>query len=653
MSSAQQEEEVLGKAYDRRLMRRLLGYVRPYRWQVVVATVAALLQSATQVAGPLLNQQIIDRYLYPTHAPGGMRWISRYLPADPKHGINTVALLFLAILLLGFLLNVAQTYTMQWVGQHTMFDLRRQIFAHLQRLQVAFFDRNPVGRLVTRATNDVETINEMISSALVAFFDDTFVLLLIVVIMFRFNIMLALITLAILPLIFFATSIFRRAVRDSYRRVRAAVARINTFLQEHISGMQVVQAFNREEVAFGEFKQINAQHRKAWTDAVYAHAVYYPVVEILSTTAITLMIWFGGLRVLHGTLTIGVVFASVQYAQRFFRPIQDLSEKYNTLQSAMASSERIFKLLDTPVTLSSPTNPRYLPSAAGRVEFEHVWFAYHDEDWVLKDVSFTVEPGSTLAIVGHTGAGKTTIISLLLRFYDVQKGRILLDGIDIRELELKNLRQRFGIVLQDPYLFSGSIRENVLLASSHNGLSGAAAPVLEGRAKPSLAETPTVDAATVTAAAMREEQILNDALESANLSDTIASLPNGAETVLHERGAGLSTGQKQLVSFARALAANPPFLILDEATASVDTETELRIREALNRMVAGRTSIIIAHRLSTIQTADQILVMHKGTVRELGTHQELLHHRGIYWKLYRLQYKDQEISAPSTTPVQS
>ncbi|MGH9534316.1 MAG: ABC transporter ATP-binding protein [Terriglobales bacterium] len=613
MSSAQQEEEVLGKAYDGRLMRRLLGYVRGYWPQIVLATTAALIGSVTQVAGPYLNKVVIDRYLDPTHAPGSHSFLSAWLPANAYAGIADIAILYLLLLAAGLGLDFVQTYAMQWVGQHSMYDLRRDLFAHLQRLQVEFFDRNPVGRLVTRVTNDVETINDMISNALVAFFDDTFVLLLIVAVMFDANWVLALIALSVTPLIALGTMFFRRAVRDSYRRVRLAVARINTFLQEHMSGIALVQAFNREERAFAEFRQINHHHRRAWTDAVFAYAVYYPAVEILSTFAIAMILWFGGLRVLGHGLTIGIVVMFIQYSQRFFRPIQDLSDKYNTLQSAMAGSERIFKLLDTPVTLASPAAPVAAPAGVGRIEFEHVWFAYQGENWVLKDVSFTVDAGATLAIVGHTGAGKTTITSLLLRFYDVQRGRILVNGVDIRDWDLTALRRRFAVVLQDPFLTSGTIAANVRMG------------------QPALS-----DAA------------VEDALAQVDLADFVRAQPQGLETVLRERGAGLSTGQKQLLSFARALAPNPPFLILDEATSSVDTETELKIRRALETMVSGRTSIIIAHRLSTIQRADLILVLHKGVLREQGTHQELLRQHGIYWRLYRLQYRGQAAAVPVT-----
>ncbi|HVB40109.1 MAG TPA: ABC transporter ATP-binding protein [Terriglobales bacterium] len=611
-----QEEEQLGKAVDGHLIRRLLHYVRPYRGVVILATIAAALQSATQIVGPYLNKVIIDRYLFPVADSGSL--LTPYLPNDAFRGVADIGIIYLLTLTVGFALDFAQTYAMKWVGQKSMFDLRRQLFAHLQRLPVPFFDHNPVGRLVTRVTNDVEMLNETISTALVALFDDCFVLTMIVVVMIRFNWQLSLITLGVLPAIFVATHYFRKAVRESYRRIRLLVARINVFLQEHIAGMAVVQAFNHEDIAYQQFRTINQEHCDAWIDAVFAYAVYYPVVEFLSIFAVALILWFGGLRVMHGTLTIGIVFAFIQYTQRFFRPIQDLSDKYNTLQAAMASSERIFQLLDAPlgsVAAPIPDPPGAVAAATmtpGRIEFDHVWFAYKDEDWILRDLTFTVEPASSLAIVGHTGAGKTTITSLLLRFYDVQRGRILLDGTDIRELDLGELRRRFGIVLQDPYLFTGTIAENIRMGDE-----------------------------TMSGARVAEAE------RDANLGEFLASLPAGDATPLRERGSGLSTGQKQLVNFARALAARPSILILDEATASVDTETELRIRAALERMLEGRTSILIAHRLSTIQRADQILVLHKGVLREQGTHQELLHHRGIYWRLYQLQYKDQELTHAS------
>jgi ATP-binding cassette subfamily B protein len=546
---------------------------------------------------------------------------------------------------------------MQWAGQMVMFDLRSQIFRHLQRMHIGFYDKNPVGRLVTRTTSDVDALNEMFTSGVVSIFEDVFVLAGIVWFMLRMNRNLALITFAVLPLIGYATKIFRDKVRDSYRRIRTAIARINSYMQEHVSGMVVLQLFNREKRAYDKFSEVNEVHMDAFKDAIMAHAVYYPVVEILSATAIACVIWFGGNDVIRGATTIGVLAAFIQYAQRFFRPIQDFSEKYNILQSAMAASERVFKLLDTPAEITSPAATK-TPAGPGRIEFDHVWFAYRhtpveagdsgknaggspattqqpklatgngrvgtglrpvqaepgsaivstEPDWILRDVSFAIEPGETVAIVGHTGAGKTTIISLLMRFYDVQKGAVRIDGIDVKEMDLPELRRRYGVVLQDPFLFTGTVEGNIRLGTK-----------------------------SIT------DEDVEKAAEDVNLADFIRALPQGFKEEVRERGSTLSTGQKQLISFARALAHDPKILILDEATSSVDTETEMRVRDALNRMVEGRTSVVIAHRLSTIQRADKIIVMHKGQVREVGTHQQLLAQRGIYYKLYQLQYKDQEI----------
>ncbi len=628
------EEEVLGKAYDSRLMKRLLTYLRPYRVQVVIALIAIVLKACADVLGPYLTKVAIDKYLA-SHTEAHSL-LDRFLSPRPLTGIAQIAGMYIGILLFSFLLEFTQTYVMQWTGQKVMFDLRSEIFRHLQRLHIAFFDKNPVGRLVTRVTSDVDALNEMFTAGVVSIFEDVFVLLGILVIMLNMNWRLALITFAVLPLIFYATSIFRRKVRESYRRIRVAIARINAYLQEHVTGIVVLQLFNREKKSYERFEKINRTHMDAFKDAIMAHAVYYPVVEVLSATAIACVVWFGGSQVIRNMVTLGVLVAFMQYAQRFFRPIQDLSEKYNILQSAMASSERVFKLLDTPAEIVSPALPK-VPDGPGRIEFDHVWFAYRtlaqaaeeaaskgeklktaggngnlaqEYDWVLRDVSFTIEPGETVAIVGHTGAGKTTIISLLLRFYDVQQGAIRIDGVDIRDMDLVDLRRRYGVVLQDPFLFSGTVASNVRLGSHW-----------------------------IT------DQEVENAAEQVNVADFIRSLPGGFGEEVRERGSTLSTGQKQLISFARALAHNPKILILDEATSSVDTDTEFRVREALTRMVEGRTSIIIAHRLSTIQRANKIIVMHKGKVREIGTHQQLLAERGIYWKLYQLQYKDQEIPA--------
>ena len=645
--ASNQEEEVIGKAYDSRLMRRLLTYLRPYKWHVVLALVAIVLKSVADVLGPFLTKIAIDKYL--AQAPNSHSWIGDRLSSAPLVGIAQIGGLYIGLLILTFALEFIQTYTMQWTGQKVMFDLRSQIFRHLQHMHVAFFDKNPVGRLVTRVTTDVDALNEMFTAGVVSIFEDVFVLAGIVGIMLNMNWKLALITFAVLPLILIATKIFRDKVRDSYRRIRTAIARINAYLQEAVSGMLVLQLFNREKRAFKQFSDINASHMEAFKDAIMAYAVYYPVVEILSAIAIASIIWFGGMDVIKGAATLGVLVAFMQYAQRFFRPIQDLSEKYNILQSAMAAGERVFKLLDTPVDVMSPAQPEK-PQGPGQVEFDHVWFAYRNmptessdaasvgtglrpvqaeqssaaaagqsaqptPDWVLRDVSFVLDPGETVAVVGHTGAGKTTLISLLMRFYDVQKGAIRIDGVDIKDMDLKELRSRFGTVLQDPFLFSGTVAGNIRLG------------------------TEWIEDADVERAA-----------EEVNLADFIRTLPGGFKEEVRERGSTLSTGQKQLISFARALAHDPKILILDEATSSVDTETEFRVRDALSRMVEGRTSLIIAHRLSTIQRADKIIVMHKGQVREMGSHQQLLAQRGIYWKLYQLQYKDQEISvarAPS------
>ena len=638
MADSHHEEEVLGKAYDSRLMKRLLTYLAPYKRQTMVAIGAILIKAGADVLGPYLTKVAVDKYLADKHSDIWPPFLNSWLTSQPLAGIGQIAALYLVLLLLSFWMEFLQTYFMQWVGQKAMFDLRSQLFTHLQRLHISYFDRNPVGRLVTRTTTDVDAVNEMFTSGVVSIFEDIFVLAGIVTVMLLVKPWLALITFAVLPLIFWATMIFRKSVRESYRKIRIAIARINAYLQEHVSGIVVLQLFNREKRSFKSFEEVNAAHMDAYKDAILAHAVYYPVVEILSATAIASVLWFGGGRALIDVSMLGTLIAFIQYAQRFFRPIQDLSEKYNILQSAMASSERIFKLLDTAPEVVSPAIPRNV-DGPGRIEFEHVWFAYNrvqpkktesnghphaetaheapaEPDWVLRDVSFTIPPGETVAIVGHTGAGKTTIISLLLRFYDIQRGAIRIDGVDIRDMDLAELRRRYGVVLQDPFLFSGTIAENIRLGSKW-----------------------------VT------KEMVERAAADVNISDFIHTLPGGFSEPVRERGSTLSTGQKQLISFARALAHQPRILILDEATSSVDTDTELRVREALTRMVEGRTSIIIAHRLSTVQRADKIIVMHKSQLREIGSHQELLAQRGIYWKLYQLQYKDQELHATSGTLI--
>ena len=629
----QQDEDVIGKAYDGRLMRRLLTYMYPYKWAAFISIAAILIKAACDVLGPYLTEIAIDRFMtaHPTHRSD---LLSRWLSSSPARGITQIAVIYLGALLLSFLLEFIQTYLMQWTGQKIMFDMRRQIFGHLQRMHVAFYDRNPVGRLVTRLTSDVDALNEMFTSGVFAIFEDIFVLAGIVFVMLRMKWWLALLAFSVLPLILLATRIFRKYVRDSYRRIRTAIARINSYTQEHISGMSLIQLFNRQQRAFTDFEAVNKTHLVAFKDSILAYALYYPVVEILSSAAIAMVIWFGGRGVLRGSVSIGVLVAFIQYAQRFFRPIQDLSEKYNILQAAMAASERVFKLVDTQPEIVSPAHARETDNS-GRIEFVNVWFTYQrldDEtkafiagatpddltamtnvEWILRGVSFRITPDETAAIVGHTGAGKSTIVSLMMRFYDIQHGRILVDGVDVREHNLLKLRQHFGVVLQDPVLFSGTIASNIRMGT---------------------------DAIT--------EREMRSAAEQVNIHDFISSLPGGYSEPMRERGNSLSTGQKQLINFARALAHNPRILILDEATSSVDTDTEMRVRLALERMIAGRTSVVIAHRLSTVQRADTILVMHKGQLREMGTHQELLAQRGIYWKLYQLQYKDQELGLGET-----
>jgi len=628
-----QDEDVVGKAYDGRLMRRLLTYLRPYKAIAFVSLVAILLKAAFDVLGPYLFKVALDLYLIPGQGAGAKHtFLSRYLSPHAAQGITQLAGLYLTSLTISYVLEFGQTYVLQWMGQKVMFDMRRQIFSHMQRMHIGFFDKNPVGRLVTRLTSDVDALNEMFTSGIFAIFEDVFVLIGIVAVMLSMNWWLALLTFAVLPLILIITRIFRKYVRDSYRRIRTAVARINAYTQEHISGMPLVQLFNRQQRAFDDFSAINAQHQQAFKDSILAYALYYPGVELLSTIAIALVIWIGGAGVMRGTVTVGVLVAFIQYSQRFFRPIQDLSEKYNILQAAMAASERVFKLLDSEPEVRSPhvAAPAFAlrEDGAGSIEFRDVWFTYQklseeqqreartngpktlrDVDWVLRGVSFQINANETAAIVGHTGAGKTTIISLMMRFYDVQHGAVLIDGVDVRAQDLHALRSRFGVVLQDPFLFSGTIESNIRMGS----------PISDARVR--------------------------EAADEVNLLDFIEAQPAGFQELLRERGAGLSTGQKQLINFARALAHDPAILILDEATSSVDTDTELRVRSALERMVTGRTSVLIAHRLSTVQRADAILVMHKGQLREQGPHQQLLQQRGLYWKLYQLQYRDQEISS--------
>ncbi len=594
------EEEVLGKAYDGRLMRRLIRYLRPYQWQVVFAIALSIVASGMEAVRPYFTKIAVDVNI----------------AQRDGHGLLMTTLAFFAVMVLRGLIQYGNAYLTQWIGQRTIFDLRMEVFEHLQRLGLKFYDRNPIGRLITRVTNDIEVLNEMFSSGIVMVFSDIFTIVGILYFMFSMNWELALVSLSVLPLLFYGTFLFRRKAREAYREVRLHIARINAFMQEHITGMMVDQIFNREQKSYEKFRSINALHRDANVRSILYYALFYPGVELIGALAVGLIIWYAGLSSLEGAVTIGTVMAFLQFNEMFWRPVRDLSEKYNIMQTAMASSERVFKLLDDPTLIPEGAALERLSTIHGDIEFRHVWFAYtvpadgsEPTEWVLKDVSFTIRSGETAAFVGHTGAGKTTIISLLARFYDVQRGEILVDGRDIRSIPQADLRRHMAVVLQDVFLFSGDIETNISLGNE------------------SIPEDRIKAAARVVGAHRFIEQ-----------------LPGGYQAEVKERGATLSVGQKQLISFARALAHHPRILILDEATSSVDTETEILIQKAIQRLLHGRTSIVIAHRLSTVQSANVIIVMHKGEVRETGTHQELLAQGGLYYRLYQLQYKDQEIA---------
>ncbi len=609
------EEEVLGKAYDSRLMSRLLHYLRPYKSYALTALVLTIVSAPLTLAGPPLTMAAIDLFIAP-NTKNPPQWLPMWFSGALKNaaeflgfgtsalsGIAFIALVFLIANMAAFAVQYTQAVMLQTMGQRIMYDLRKEVFAHLQRLSIQFYDRNPVGRLMTRLTTDVDALNEMFTAGVIAVFGDLAMIFYIVILMFSVNWRLALVSFAILPLLAALTIWFRLGARSAFREVRVRIARINAFLQEHITGMPAVQLFNREEEEMKRFDDINQAHRKANIDTIFYYAIFYPAVEIIGAIGIGLIVWYGGGQVIKSVASIGTLIAFIQLAKNFYEPISDISEKYNILQSAMASSERIFKLLDEPVTIKSPDSPVRTGLSRGEIEFSNVWFAYKDEDWVLKDISFHVEPGEKVAFVGHTGAGKTTITNLLLRFYDVQRGRILLDGVDIREMDLETLRSNFSIVLQDVFLFSGDIAANIRLGN----------------------------------AAITDERLIAASRE-VHAHEFIKRLPSEYSTEVLERGAGLSVGQKQLISFARALAFDPRVLVLDEATSSIDTETELLIRDAVERLMKGRTSLVIAHRLSTIQSVDKIIVMHKAEIRESGTHQELLAKRGLYWRLYQLQF---------------
>ena len=590
MAADQHEEQVLGKAYDAQLMRRLLRYIWPYRSAAALAFLYIILGSALSVLPPWLTKLAIDRYIRTSNLGG----------------LNEIAGLYILALLGTFIFSYGQTWVLNLMGQKIMYDLRMEIFEHLQKMDVAFFDKNPVGRLMTRVTTDVDALNELFTAGVISVFGDIFTLAGIVIILFLLNYQLALAIFSVIPLLFLVSFLFKIKVRESYRRVRTAIARINSFLQENITGTAVVQSFGQEKRQHRKFTEINREHLDANLQSIFYYALFYPLLELVGALAVALVVWYGGLKVFAGSLTLGALVAFVQYSDRFFRPISDLSEKYTILQAAMASSERIFKLLDTAPVIVSPYQPKAASVDKGAIDFRHVTFSYNQGEPVLQDVSFEVRPGEKLALVGATGAGKTTIISLLSRFYEVDKGQILVDGIDVRDYDLQGLRRSIGVVLQDVFLFSGSVAENIRLGN------------------------PRIPDHEVQRAA-----------ETVHASSFIRRLSYQYRAEIGERGSSLSVGQKQLLAFARALAYDPKILVLDEATSSIDTETELLIRDALEKLMAGRTSIIIAHRLSTIQNADRILVLHRGRVRELGTHQELLKQKGLYWKLYQLQYKDQ------------
>ncbi|GJQ62443.1 MAG: ABC transporter ATP-binding protein [Melioribacteraceae bacterium] len=587
------DDEILGKAYDSKLMKRLLGYVKPYKHYVIIAILLNIVVAALGPVRPYLTKIAIDDYIARSN----------------YDGLMYITLLLLGSLFFQAIIQYFLTYFTQLMGQKIIYDLRVKLFKHVQRLALKYFDKTPLGRIVTRTTNDVESLNELFSSGIVMVFSDIFIILWILIFMFSLSWDLSLVTLSVLPILIYATFLFRRKVRESYRDVRFHLARLNSFMQERIGGMSIMQLFSKEKDELKSFGSINADHKKANVDSIYYYAVFFPVVEILSAVAVALIVWYGGGEVVQSSMTIGVLFAFIQYTEMFFRPIRDLSEKYNIMQTAMASSERIFKLLDNDTFIKNNENGVVPEDIKGEIEFKDVSFAHNSNDYVLKNISFKINPGETVAIVGATGAGKTSIINILTRFYDIQKGSILVDGVDIRDMDKRDLRQFISIVLQDVFLFSGTIKSNISLDSEE----------------------------------ISEEQVI-EAAKTVGAFGFIDRLPAKFDEVVKEKGSTLSVGQKQLISFARALAYNPQILILDEATSSVDTETELLIQKAIEKLLVGRTSIVIAHRLSTIQNADKILVMHKGEVREIGTHQELLAQKGIYYRLYQLQYKDQEIT---------
>ncbi|HQR33027.1 MAG TPA: ABC transporter ATP-binding protein [Blastocatellia bacterium] len=598
------EEEKLGKIYDAKVARRLIRYLVPYRKLVAFALFLTIGLNLVRQIGPLLTKWTIDNYVAPA-ASGKIRLDSAF------DGIALLAAAYVASLAITLGIGYFQDVLLNTIGQRVMYDLREEIFAKLQSIEVAFYDNNPVGRLITRLTTDVDSLNELFTAGLVEVLGDFVLIAGALGMMFYFNWKLAIVSLLVVPLLWAATMWFRRGAREGFRQVRTKIARLNAFTQEHISGAQVVQLFNREKKALEQFSEINSAHKQANLDTIFYYAVFYPLVNLISAIGIAAIVWYGGGQVIQNAITVGTLVAFLQYTQRLWQPIQDISDKYNVFQAAVVASERVFKLLDTPNNIESPSRP-YQPASGeqvlGLIEFRNVWFAYKGEDWVLKDVSFTVEPGESIALVGHTGSGKTTISNLLMRLYDIQRGEIFLDGVDIRLWDLQKLRKNFAVVLQDVFLFSGDIVGNIRLGNE--GIS---------------------------------EERVEWAAQEVRARSFIENLPERFHTVVRERGTGFSVGQKQLISFARALAFDPRILVLDEATSSIDTETEQLIQQAIEKVMTGRTSIIIAHRLSTIQKVNKILVLHKGEIREVGNHQALLAQRGVYFKLYQLQYKEQSV----------
>ncbi len=600
------EDEILGKAYDGRLMRRLLGYLGPYKELVVVALVVLLLLSFADIAPPVIAKFVIDQAIAPA--------VNGQIPAtEGLARLAPLGLLYLVLLLASAGLRYGQSLLMSYVGQHAMYDLRVRLFSHLEGLSLSFFDHNPVGRLMTRITNDIDALTEMVTQGVVAIFGDVFLLVGTAIVLLLLDWKLALVTFVSLPIIVYVTAYFRRTMRDSFRAIRIRLARINAYLNENLSGMSIVQLFTRERRGYEQFDVLNEDHLEANRGAIRAMSLFFPIVTFTRASTSAAIFIAGGYWILGGELTIGTLLAFWQLVDQFFRPIQDLSEKYNILQAAMASSERVFRLLDTEAAIVDPPHPVELPHVRGKITFDDVSFAYGEGEWVLRDVDFTIDAGESVAIVGATGAGKTSIISLISRFYDVQKGRILLDGVDVRDMRQRDVRRHVGVVLQDPFIFAGTIASNIRLEERSIG-----------------------------------DARVRDAARFVNADKFIERLPQGYETVVTERGSTISVGQKQLLAFARAIAFNPEImLVLDEATSSVDTETERLIQDALKKLMQGRTSIIIAHRLSTIQNVDRIIVLHKGRLVEVGTHRELLAQRGVYHRLYELQYRAHE--APAAT----